>query len=755
MNIRYYYRKFIEKSRSFFTKIFRRSPEKPKPPSGVYHWASVASLFRTWLAKPKAFFAVVFRSVANGLKFVAGGFRRIPEKLRPVAAAFRRLPEKLKSAAVASRRPAPAKPKPAAAVRRTPAKPKPAAVVRRAPAKPKPVSRTPSRPRVPVMPRVRAWFATKPKAFFAVIFRSIANGLKSFAGGLRRIPAKLKPVAAAILRIPAKLKTAAAAIRRIPEKLKSAAAIRRAQAKPKPVSRTPSRPPRVPVMPRVRAWFATKPKAFFAAVFRSIANGLKSFAGGLRRIPVKLKLVAVAIRRIPEKLKLAAGVLCSIPAKLKTAVKDFHRTPEKLKSAAGTIRRASLESKNRFRRFRQKPALLWPVVTKYINNKRIDVFLLIVVIVVLATTAANQTVRKNSNLDKHIELVVSWQIVDLFGRDIISSLVQEFEEKNPGLRIRINSRTDQTGVRADMVDANTPDDIADILFFDDGEYSRLMIDSALAPLASYIDNEEQSEQWALQLVSFLDIFFYNIDILQEANSDRPPRTRTEFLNAARAVARQGIAPLALGLDLSDPLALRRDIYPWIWAAGGELFNENGTLTRIAADSIDFISRLSSEGLLAPESLSKTGTQRIEEFAEGKIAMLAASSREIIFIQRTAGDLNFGITAMPALVHGKNRLGLSGIYAGISGESALQDEAWAFLAFIAEKSQILAEELGAVPGVTPGLFPGDYIVKDTLYSKAWDIFEMAEIIEYHPVHSVPEEIERDIWERLTEALQDSL
>jgi ABC-type glycerol-3-phosphate transport system substrate-binding protein len=76
------------------------------------------------------------------------------------------------------------------------------------------------------------------------------------------------------------------------------------------------------------------------------------------------------------------------------------------------------------------------------------------------------------------------------------------------------------------------------------------------------------------------------------------------------------------------------------------------------------------------------------------------------------------------------LGLSGIYAGISGSCTQPDEAWAFLAFIAGKNQILARALDAVPGCFPSSFPADYIVNDPLYSKAWDIFEAAETVDQY-------------------------
>jgi len=356
-------------------------------------------------------------------------------------------------------------------------------------------------------------------------------------------------------------------------------------------------------------------------------------------------------------------------------------------------------------------------------------------------------------MSKRVEITISPQCKDFFGSDILDALIHEFEGQNLDLRIRETSREN-----------------ADIIFFDDSELGGLINTSALASLAPYIHVETQAEQWAaawaLPLVSFMDLFVYNIDILQKADCDRPPKTRAEFLAAARAVAKSNPAlpdeepvfPFALGLSDADPVALRRNFYPWIWANGGDIpvidtsDDKKPVLPKVITDTITFFGQLNSEELLAPETFEKTTARRLEEFTQGKIAMLTISARDIPFLRRNARDITFGITAMPAAAQGKNRLGLSGIYAGISNHCALPDEAWIFLAFIAGKSQVLAEAMSAVPGSYPNVFSGDYIKKDSLYSKAWDIFEAADIIDYRSGQPSEEEINHLIREKLAEAFK---
>jgi len=386
----------------------------------------------------------------------------------------------------------------------------------------------------------------------------------------------------------------------------------------------------------------------------------------------------------------------------------------------------------------------------------VDVFLCVIAIAVLTIVSVNRY-KKPPVKPQRIDIAISSQCEGLFGMGIINRLIQEFEEKHPDLRIQVADR-----------EIPESDDNADIIFFDDAEFINLMESSALLSLSPYIDgvDEQSVSSWALPLMSFMDLFFYNINILKAANSDRPPKTRAEFLVAARAVLRNNPAspgkepvfPFALGLSETDPLALRRDIYPWIWMDGGELsaIDTAGTaLPRVVNSTMDFFGQLNRERLLAPGTFEKSGQERLEEFAEGKIAMMTASARDIAFLRSIAEDLDFGITTIPATAQGKNRLGLSGLYAGIHSACAHPDEAWKFLSFIAGKSQILARALSAVPGQTdPELWMNNpagagYIVQDPLYSKAWEIFEAADIVDYNPGQLLDGEINRIIRERLLE------
>jgi len=380
-------------------------------------------------------------------------------------------------------------------------------------------------------------------------------------------------------------------------------------------------------------------------------------------------------------------------------------------------------------------------------GRRIDAFLMVATLMVLVLVSSGYVRRAVVDTPVPATIFVSPQFWAMFG-DTASSFIQEFEEQHHGIRIMVAG-----------------DENLDIVFFDDSNFAALVETAALASLSPYIYTETEEDQWALPLVSFVDLFFYNIDILQAAGNDRPPGTRAEFLAAARAVAETAAAgqeevfPFALGLSESDSLGVRRDFYPWVWALGGEIhsgFTEDGTLTLTAptANTISFLAEMNREGLIAPGSFEKTGRERMEQFAEGRIAMLLASARYIPQVRDSMHGVNFDITAVPATAHGRNRLGVSGIYAGISSASTQPDRAWAFLVFIAGRSHLLAAATSAVPGGFFVTFPSAYIEENPMYLKAWDIFEAADIIKFQSDDPLEKEASRIIREILVQAFEAS-
>ena len=323
---------------------------------------------------------------------------------------------------------------------------------------------------------------------------------------------------------------------------------------------------------------------------------------------------------------------------------------------------------------------------------------------------------------RQTELYLSSRCEDFFGAEITEKILEDFNGQNPDMQVRL------------FHSPNKKIKEPDILVFDEVELGAAAA-AGLVPLRIFSDSETypDREQLAIPLVSFMDLLFYNIELLQSAGFDRPPKTRDEFLAYAKAVQENtgGAAGSAVCLNSQDKRALSRDFFSWMFAAGNVFFtsdHDSGPVidNRAFIADISFFGRLCREGLLADFDI--TGERQLEDFAQGKIAMMIASTRAIPALREVMGGDAFGITAVPASGSGAQySVCLDSIYAGISAKTKHPDKAWRFLEFLIGQSPLLCEELKAVPGIVSELITGKYIKDDPFYSKAHDIFETSVVV----------------------------
>jgi multiple sugar transport system substrate-binding protein len=343
-----------------------------------------------------------------------------------------------------------------------------------------------------------------------------------------------------------------------------------------------------------------------------------------------------------------------------------------------------------------------------------------------------------------IEITVAQWWKDEMEAGALEELIAEFEAERPDLRIRLETLSRQKlrdmllVWRPSGADAGTgasgalPDVIGlDPLWLSDLLENGVLAD--LAPLPGAAPGETAvSGGRAVPLVSFMNLFYYNIDTLRAAGFDRPPKTQADVLEYARtAGGPQG------ALVLSNNVY--QDVFSWIWAAGATLTHDGlpDFSSRRVAETLAFLAQMNTEGLLFPFPLHISPDEKLDAFINGSAAMMIASSAAIRVIGERNPALNFGVTAIPvpASYTGKSVFGLETWYAGIGSTSEHREEAWAFLAFLAERRSHLAAVSYAVPGNSYGdmdAAAGErrYVsdtkaLDDERYLKAQDLYQAAD------------------------------
>jgi multiple sugar transport system substrate-binding protein len=324
---------------------------------------------------------------------------------------------------------------------------------------------------------------------------------------------------------------------------------------------------------------------------------------------------------------------------------------------------------------------------------------------------------------------------------VLEGLIGEFERQNPDIHIMLDTRsyTDVRGLLSgtdNAADGQAPD----ILGLDPLWLGETAVTERLEPLPRHYKKSESSGnfyaggeipygEWGRPLVSFMMPLLYNVDLLEKAGFDRPPKDQADFTAFAKAVTEADRYGFAIALSPEDPRGLYRDILPWIRSSvsfadwdGEDQFN-----TAAIRAALDLLNGLQKNGSLAPGSFTKTGKDRIEEFMAGRVAMLIASMTDSRLL-RDAG-FNCGITAIPLrdAYSGKPLYALEQWYVGISRDTRYKEEALLFIGFLSEQASVLCGYSGAIPwnSNTGGYADGSYAGEYPLLSKAYDIYYTGE------------------------------
>jgi multiple sugar transport system substrate-binding protein len=224
------------------------------------------------------------------------------------------------------------------------------------------------------------------------------------------------------------------------------------------------------------------------------------------------------------------------------------------------------------------------------------------------------------------------------------------------------------------------------------------------------------------LFSFINVLYYNVEILKEAGFSRPPKNRSEFIDYARALAgRGGSSPgfiLGVALSETNTRGIYDDILPWIWAAGVPLIRDGSPVvnSRQVVESLAFLASLNNEGFIAPSVFLADTDWKLDDFISGRIACMVAPTVYIARVRERMGDEAFSVTSvpMPDNYFGRPFFATSGWAIGVHSASQRKEEARLFVDFLAAKAPAFPEKVGAATG------DGAPPTRDPFYSKVWDI-----------------------------------
>ncbi|MDR2510742.1 MAG: extracellular solute-binding protein [Spirochaetaceae bacterium] len=291
----------------------------------------------------------------------------------------------------------------------------------------------------------------------------------------------------------------------------------------------------------------------------------------------------------------------------------------------------------------------------------------------------------------------NWTCLELDGS--LDTLIMEFEEANPNVNIKLER------VNPDIVSYDVPRENGDF--------------------QSGIENVHE-------IAAFINPMFYNIEMLAKIGLDRPPKTREELIAACKKLRDAGGER---GISVSGMVF--QDITPWFWAAGLRLETDSVTgemrvpwMSKPAFETFDFLKRLYDEGIVDETAFSRTESDKLLDFIEGKSAFFIGSTLNINLIADTAPALKFSVTTipMPANYVGKGAFNITAWEAGIPALSERKETALVFLEFIQRKRSEIAQAAYALPTVMSGaILDWENGGGDERALKARSLYEASDII----------------------------
>jgi multiple sugar transport system substrate-binding protein len=317
------------------------------------------------------------------------------------------------------------------------------------------------------------------------------------------------------------------------------------------------------------------------------------------------------------------------------------------------------------------------------------------------------------------------------------ALMDEFESQNPGIKVELLSGPYST-TKEQLFAGAASGTMADVVGLDGAWVNDFAKTGSLADMTKLMEATSydqgqlasqiqiQGSTYMIPIVNFVYPLYTNDDLLASAGVTSPPTNRTEFRAAAKAVSGAGVHGWALPLSLEAPNGIQNDVMSWVWASGGSMLKDGqpDVTNSDVSDAVEFIKNIWDDGSIAPGSFTMKEQDKLEEFTNGRAAMIVSSLSHINVIRDSNPELNFSVSAMPAVdgYTGKRGIPYASWGIGVAENSEHKAEAWKLISFLMSESTNakLSSIANAFPGNTTA--SPDFVQGDELFGEAFEIYQ---------------------------------
>jgi multiple sugar transport system substrate-binding protein len=360
--------------------------------------------------------------------------------------------------------------------------------------------------------------------------------------------------------------------------------------------------------------------------------------------------------------------------------------------------------------------------------------------------------------DTNIEFIQWWEPEMPAGS--LRGIMDDFEAANTGITVTLVSGP-YSATRDQIVVGAASGTLSDVVGLDGAWVNGLNKQGAITDMGPLMDGASYDRSQIADIVqlggksvmfplaSFVYPVFVNLDIAASAGVDTMPSTRSEFVDAAAKMtdADKNQYGWVLPLSLQSPGGIQNDVMSWNWASGNSMLKDGkpDLENPNVIETLEFIKSMDDAGVISPGIFAKKEQDKVEEFVNGRVGMMISSLAHINLIRERNPDLNFGISAIPAVdgYDGARGLPYASWGIGISDSTENKEEAWKLVEYLMspEVNGKLVSIANAFPGnvnATP-----DFVQSDELFGKAFKIFQSGYLANEFVGLPVAEELMRQL------------
>ena len=342
----------------------------------------------------------------------------------------------------------------------------------------------------------------------------------------------------------------------------------------------------------------------------------------------------------------------------------------------------------------------------------------------------------------------------------LRGIMDDFEKANPDIKVKLVSGPYST-THDQIVVGAASGTLSDVVGLDGAWVNGLAKQGAIASMDPLMDAASydrsqiadiikvDGQSVMFPLASFVYPVFVNLDLAKAAGVDKMPTNRTEFAEAAKKMtnADKNEFGWVLPLSLETPNGIQNDVMAWVWASGASMLKDGkpDLENEAVVGTLEYIKSLNDAGVISPGIFAKKEQDKVEEFVNGRVGMMIDSLAHINLIRERNPNLNFGISAVPAVdgYTGKRGMPYASWGIGISEGSEHKEEAWKLVEYL------MSPEVNSKLVTIANAFPGNVNAKpdlsksDPLFSEAFKIYQEGYLANEFVGLPVAEELMREM------------